>query len=217
VFLHRFVPSAQIVLFSFGGAPELRRWAAIRCRIAASYCRQQEETTSMGDQFDLAQISIVQAQAADLVSVMEILDEAAAWLKARGIQQWPSPHPPHVWQRTTAAIQRGDVYLAYMLLERSPVGTLRLTWTDAYWSSDRELAGYVHGLAIRTHLHGYHLGDALLDWAKDQVRQVNRKVLRLDCLTQNAALCHYYETRGFRLCGQIEDQDYRANLYEQAV
>jgi ribosomal protein S18 acetylase RimI-like enzyme len=171
----------------------------------------------MGGQADLAQITVVQAQAADLVSVMEILDEAAAWLAARGIRQWPSPHPPHVWQRTAAAVQRGEVYLAYPICDRAPVGTARMTWTDAYWAHDLTPAGYIHGLAIRTRLHGQHLGEQLLSWAKDHVRRTDRTFLRLDCLTQNAALCHYYETRGFRFCGQIEDQDYRANLYEQAV
>ncbi len=165
----------------------------------------------------LSELRIMQAHVADVAAVMKILDEAAAWLEARGIRQWPFPHPPHVWQRTTAAIQRGEVYLAYTLLERPPIGTLRMTWTDGYWAHDGAPAGYVHGLAIRTHVHGHQFGDQLLNWAKDHVRQANRAVLRLDCSAQNTALCHYYETRGFRLCGQIEDQDYRANLYEQAV
>jgi ribosomal protein S18 acetylase RimI-like enzyme len=176
-----------------------------------------KESIFMVQEPSFGNIHIMQAHAADLAAVMGILDEAAAWLEARGIRQWPAPHPPHVWQRTMAAIERGEVYLAYVALDRPPVGTLRMTWADAYWANDREPAGYVHGLAIRANLHGYHLGDYLLDWAKDHVRRAGRKVLRLDCSARNTALCHYYEARGFRFCGRIEDQDYRANLYEQEV
>jgi RimJ/RimL family protein N-acetyltransferase len=159
---------------------------------------------------------MVRARAADLDTVMAILDEAAAWLVARRIRQWSSPHPPHVWACTAAAIARDEVYLA-MITDEQAIGTLQITWTDSYWPHDPEQAGYVHGLAIRAHVYGYHLGAYLVDWAKDQVRQGGRHYLRLDCAAQNAALCHYYECLGFRFCGAIEDQDYQAHLYEIAV
>jgi hypothetical protein len=51
------------------------------------------------------------AQPDDLPLVMEILSEAAAWLKKIGFDQWPSPPNEHWRRRIAAAIKREEVYI----------------------------------------------------------------------------------------------------------
>ncbi len=157
---------------------------------------------------------IVVAMSEDLPVVMEIIGEAAAWLEAKGIEQWPYPPNKHWWRRTAAAIERGEIYLAYQ--EGLAVGTLGLTWADAYWPDDGQ-AGYVHRLAICNQVHGQEMGRALLNWAAEQIRQRHRSLLRLDVPMANGRLRRYYEEQGFALCGTVSDHDYEAALYEKNV
>ena len=41
--------------------------------------------------------------------VVAVLSEAAAWLRTRGIEQWPDPYPAD-W--VESSIRRGQTYLA---------------------------------------------------------------------------------------------------------
>ncbi len=66
-------------------------------------------------------LAIRRATPADLDSVMALLEEAARWLRARGIDQWPEWLPR---QPVAEAIERGECYLAR--LDGQPAGTLLL-------------------------------------------------------------------------------------------
>jgi L-amino acid N-acyltransferase YncA len=154
------------------------------------------------------------AQTEDLPLVMEILAEAAAWLKEKGIDQWPSPPNEH-WQRRMAeAIQREEVYTVGIVKNR--FGIVRFTWADPYWPDDN-LAGYVHSIAVRSEMHGQHLGGLILFWAMMKTRQAGRQFLRLDCLAGNGRLRRYYEEQGFIYWGAVNDHDYAAALYEKEI
>ncbi len=159
-------------------------------------------------------VHIRQAVADDYPIVIKIIGEAAAWLQAKGIDQWPSPPNEH-WQRRTAeAVSRGEYHLAYE--GKKPVGTFQLTWDDAYWLDDG-LAGYVHRLAIRDHKHDQGLGDVLLERAIALIRRQERRFIRLDVAAKNQRLRRYYESRGFVCRGQVEDHDYLGALYEKKL
>lgn len=154
------------------------------------------------------------AQPADLPLVMEILAEAAAWLKEKGIDQWPSPPNEH-WQRRMAeAIQREEVYTFGVVKNR--FGIARFTWTDPYWPDDN-LAGYVHSMAVRSDMHGQNVGGLILFWAMMKAKREGKQFLRLDCLASNGRLRQYYEDQGFHFRGLFTDRDYQAALYEKAV
>jgi GNAT superfamily N-acetyltransferase len=154
------------------------------------------------------------AQPNELPLVMEILAEAAAWLKERGIDQWPSPPNEH-WQRRMAeAIQREEVHTVGIVKNR--FGIVRFTWADPYWPDDN-LAGYVHSMAVRSEMHGQNLSGLILFWAMMKVKREGKQFLRLDCLAGNGRLRRYYEEQGFTYRGQRTDQDYVAALYEKDI
>ena len=157
---------------------------------------------------------IVPATPKDLPLVMGIISEAAAWLKEKGIDQWPSPPNQHWWRRTAAFIEKGEMHIAYQ--DGTAIGVLRLNLADAYWPDDG-LAGYVHGLAIRNQVHGRGVGHALLAWAEVEIRRQKRPFLRLDCAAGNGRLRQYYEDQGFIYRRQVSDHDYVAALYELEV
>lgn len=157
---------------------------------------------------------IRQATPEDYPIVIEIIGEAAAWLKGKGIDQWPSPPNEH-WQRRTAEqVERGEYHIAYEGEE--PVGVFRLTWHDAYWLDDGQ-AGYLHRLAVRRNKHYQGLGDILVDWAVALIIEKKRHFIRLDVAAWNNRIRQYYEERGFSFCGQVEDHDYLGALYEKRI
>ena len=163
----------------------------------------------------LGLLELDQARREDLDSVMQILNEAAAWLQNRGIRQWPFPLPQRTWEKIESSIERGHVFLARMLNDQRIIGTLRLEWVDPlYWPLDPTGAGYLHNLATNRGLHGLGLGRTLVAWAARFVRNQDRRFLRLDCGAENTSLCKYYEQLGFVSRGLVVDCNYTAALYE---
>jgi GNAT superfamily N-acetyltransferase len=159
-----------------------------------------------------AEIDFRLASPEELPLVMAMLAEAAAWLAAKGINQWPSPPNVHWQRRMAAAIERREVYTAGFGEDRFAI--VRLTWSDPYWPDDNQ-AGYVHSMAVRDKMHGQGIGAAILEWSLSQVRRQGKSYLRLDCLASNDRLRSYYEEQGFVYQGQVSDRDYLAALYER--
>lgn len=156
-------------------------------------------------------LEVNKATLPQLPLVMGIITEAAAWLVAKGIDQWPSPPNDHWWRRIERYIANGELYLA--TLNGETIGTIRLTWSDPYWPTETN-AGYVHTLAIRNQAHGLKIGTTLLLWAMDESRRQGKQFLRLDCPIHNQRIRAYYEELGFTFCRSVEDHDYAAALYE---
>jgi protein-tyrosine phosphatase len=154
-------------------------------------------------------VNVTRASAEELDEVVAVLSEAAAWLRLRGIDQWPDPYPAE-W--VAGSIGRGETYLARE--NGVVVGTITLRWADpAFWGEQPPVAGYVHGLAVRRELAGR--GPELLEWAEERVREAGRDLLRLDCRTENARLRGYYERHGFEHRGDTTVDDFRTSLYER--
>jgi GNAT superfamily N-acetyltransferase len=147
----------------------------------------------------------------ELAEVITVLSEAAKWVHARGIEQWPDPFPP---ERVEEGIARGETYLARIGPEVA--GTITLQWEDPFfWGERPPNAAYVHLMAVRWRFAGR--GTELLEWAAAQARAGGRELLRLDCLSTNPGLRRYYEAQGFVHLGDRMILDHRASLYEKAV
>lgn len=141
-------------------------------------------------------LELRRADASGVDEVLAILDSAASWLRAEGIEQWP--------QRFTAlhvlpSIVRGNTWLAE--LDGRPAGTITVDWADPLWASRHDNAGYVHRLAALRSSPG--LGLRLLEWAGEAVRTRGRRFVRLDCVASNPRLRTYYETAGFAHRGDV--------------
>jgi GNAT superfamily N-acetyltransferase len=159
-------------------------------------------------QTSLGVLTIERAKPEELGLVMEIVNEAAAWLHSRGIiDQLPSPMSELVRNCTEREISKGEVYLT-RLDNGDAVGVFRFEWSDPIlWCDDPEGGGYLHSFALRKIAHGHGIGKTMIAWAKEYVAECGKRFLRLDCWGENRALCKYYEELGFTFCGMIYDED----------
>jgi ribosomal protein S18 acetylase RimI-like enzyme len=139
------------------------------------------------------------ATAADFDAVFAMMIEAALWLQSRGISQWSffltQPGKNFVRNRILTA----ETYLVSDPTDR-PIATFTLLWKDEEIWGVRGLdgeAGYIHGLAVCRRAAGKGLGNVLLTLASNLIAQNSRRLVRLDCMAQNEALCNYYRRAGF--------------------
>jgi GNAT superfamily N-acetyltransferase len=165
-------------------------------------------------------VTVRRAGRGDLPTVIDILADTTAWLKTKGIVQWPDRFPPSV---ITSAIDSDGVYVVTKGVEA--VATISLQRHDPSFWGERDDAVFVHRLAVRRGHSG--LGRSLLDWAAKQARSEGRSYLCLDCLSTNQKLCRYYEDLGFRAVNEVAGPSehphgaahgaWSAILYEKAI
>jgi ribosomal protein S18 acetylase RimI-like enzyme len=157
------------------------------------------------------ELEVRRAEPEELETVVGILSECARWLLGRGIRQWPDPFPAG---RVAELVEQGAFHLAR--LDGEDVATFALLWGDpAFWGERPPDAGYVHAVAVRRAYAGRGIGRSLIDWASEQAAGAGREYLRLDCLSDNAALQAYYEGLGFAPRGEVEIDDFKATLFER--
>lgn len=121
--------------------------------------------------------------------MLAVLNDAARWLRDRTIRQWPAAFEAD-WIRPD--ILSGETWIARRA--GVPVATITLGWTDSLWPDDG-LAGYIHRLARTRDAPG--IGDHLLRWADERVRERGRRFVRLDCVASNPGLRSFYVVRDF--------------------
>ena len=143
--------------------------------------------------------------------MVAILEEAAAWQRSIGVEQWPARFDAGDIARR---LRRADGYLAWD--DAEAVGTFTLQVGDpVVWGERPPDALYLHGLAVRRSHAG--LGRELLAFAERTTAESGRRYLRLDCMAANPRLRAYYERAGFRCCGEWRSGGWAAALYEKAV
>jgi GNAT superfamily N-acetyltransferase len=156
-------------------------------------------------------VKLRQARPDEIEVVLSVLADAAAWLRAGGVEQWPDRFPTE-W--VMPAIEAGETWLAE--LDGQIVGTLVVQWDDPlFWAGSPSDAGYLHRLAVRR--HGAGLGARLLRWAERQAADAGKTYLRLDCVASNETLRAYYERAAYEYVGDVTVDAYVQSRYEKRV
>lgn len=161
------------------------------------------------------QVRVIPAKSEDIDTVLEILDEAAAWIIKQNL---PSVWKPGGFSRETflEQISRGEVHLG--LVDETPAGTITLQWADlVFWGEQQPNAGYVHKLAVRPAYGGRKIGVEMLMWGESTARQMGKRFLRLNCLAEDRKIRDYYEREGFFYKGDVAGPRAKASLYEKLL
>lgn len=158
------------------------------------------------------------ARVEDTAKVSSILTEAAEWLRQRGIPLWSESLLSK--QSIAADVEQGHYVLAGTHGAMGPMtGTMKFLLQDKdYWPEAREAeAVYVHRLAVSRCCAGTGLAKAMLDWAQDQARVLDRSYLRLDCDAARPQLRKVYEQLGFFYHSDHCLGDYRVARFQRGV
>lgn len=159
---------------------------------------------------------------ADVHLVLDLLEEAAAWIRAvHRLEQWPERFPE---ERVLEDVDSGALFVCE--IDGVLLGALSLAWSDPMFWGDRSDAGFVHRLVVRRDRAGQGLGARLLRWVDGEILRRGRGWLCIDVLQDNVALRAFYEGIGFRWAGAVSGQHshpsgatsrpWHAALYERA-
>jgi GNAT superfamily N-acetyltransferase len=160
-----------------------------------------------------------------LATVLRLIDEASAWLRTKGTDQWAKPWPDKDSRdaRVLKGLKVGRTWIVWD--GRTPAATVTIAThpNAAVWSkpecdlSDR--AVYAHRLITSRDYAGWGLGAKLINWVGLRGRrEYGAKWIRIDVWTSNRALHGYYMRRGFEPCGHCADPAYPSGaLFQKRV
>jgi GNAT superfamily N-acetyltransferase len=151
----------------------------------------------MGEIIPFMPLKIRPATLEDVDAVSRILVEAANWLAQIGEMRWR----PEQFTRSKLEplVHSGELYLAFR--GELAVGTMYLQLEDQFFWSDVPQAEslFIHKLAVSLGARGTGVSQALIEFAKLEVRRLERQYLRLDC-RNHPKIRALYENSGFHLC-----------------
>ena len=149
----------------------------------------------------MAHVDIRAGSAADAGFLLDMFDEAVAWMTARGQgDQWGT----EPWSQNPARVRRvhemaSELELWIGHLGQAPAGALALSEQPPSYvqpAGEREL--YVRLLLTSRRRAGNGIGAALLDHARAQARQRSIDLVRVDCWAgAQGRLIDYYVRNGF--------------------
>ena len=165
---------------------------------------------------------IREATPGDLPAVLQLYDEAVAWLNAQGItEQWgttPVSERPHLVEEISEFLNYG------MVAEEVEIqGFIAVNFnTPDYFPSYAEQptmmgGGYVHTLVARRTPAARGVGADLLRWAEQHTQKQGKRYLRLNCWAGNPKLVAYYESRGFVRGGEVACENWWGQLLEKRL
>ncbi|MEV1146093.1 GNAT family N-acetyltransferase [Micromonospora sp. NPDC049799] len=137
---------------------------------------------------------------ADAKTILRLLDDATAWLVARGrTGQWgatPASEDPRRVAQADVWATGGGLWLA--VVGDRPVGALVVGAATDYVPAATEPELYVNLLVTDRAYAGRGVGGRLLTHAADLARARGLPLLRVDCYAgDDGALVRWYERQGF--------------------
>jgi ribosomal protein S18 acetylase RimI-like enzyme len=162
--------------------------------------------------------SIKPASVHQIPIALDLLKTAAQNLHSRKINQWSywlnPPQEKMDWVKE--GFQNKEFYFIYV--DTHLAGMFRLLENDElYWGKQQEKARYIHSLVIKKEFSGMQIGKKVIEQVKNEMKQNQIFILRLDCDSTNNELCSYYEKQGFIKVGEKEMPLSVNNLYEKKI
>jgi GNAT superfamily N-acetyltransferase len=147
------------------------------------------------------------AKEEDVKKVLSLLVGAAEWLQSKGTTQWDyyitdlegntDEVIESIYKQNTYLLENDSESIATITLEDNPNDWDRDVWGE---EADQKDVAYLHRLVVNRSFAGQGIGDALMEWAKEDVSHRGKNYIRFDCLNSNEGLNNYYQ-RHYHLKG----------------
>ena len=167
---------------------------------------------------------IRQANVHDIDSFMALFSEARATIAALGIDQWQNGYPSLAVVSEDVALNRSYI----VEIDGAVVGTFVLILDgeatydriyDGEWKTgDSQSYIAIHRVAISVARRGSGISTAIINYATEVARSMERTSLRIDTHLGNTVMRRMLEKHGFVHCGSIylENGDHRV-AYEKIL
>ena len=143
-----------------------------------------------------AAIVVRQAMAPDAAVIHGMLEEAAGWVDAMGVDMWDEGELDP--GRVDSEVAAGQFFIADV--DGEAAGAVRFQLEDQlFWPDLRgDESAFIHRLVVRRRFRGQGVSTALIRWALSHARELGKRWLRLDCDANRPKLRAMYEGFGFR-------------------
>ncbi len=167
--------------------------------------------------------SVERAEPEDTTDIMRLLVNTAEWLLRKGSTQWGALLRGEDSYNTPEAVNRGEVYI--FRNDRDIAGMVILmeepnSWDRQLWGEKSEdgSAIYLHRLAVNRKYAGRDVGRQIMLWAENAVpEQLNKSVIRLDCMASIPALNEFYRKLNYEHVGDGVNSTGTYSMYEKRV
>ncbi|HYZ53632.1 MAG TPA: GNAT family N-acetyltransferase [Streptosporangiaceae bacterium] len=175
-------------------------------------------------------LQVRRATVEDLAVILDMIDEAKAWLRTKGTDQWSKDWPDKDGRRRSDRVEHSlkeeTTWLVRLVVQgrEIPVATVTIEKkaNPDVWPGQEKTGGsaaYLSRLVTARGFAGLQIGAALIDWACAYAeREYHAKSIRIDVWTNNCALHKYYENLDFEARGKCPNEDYPSRaLFERAT
>lgn len=163
-------------------------------------------------------MEFIQATKTDLKTILTLLKKASIALENKNIHQWKYwQNPP---KDKVKWLEDGILNNEFFFVHQQSqlIGMFRLLFNDElYWGKQKEIAGYIHSLVIKTEFKGQQFGSKIVFAIEKQLKLKGIQLVRLDCVANNHRLCSYYEKIGFEKVGEVQMPFSLNNLYQKKL
>ncbi len=137
------------------------------------------------------------AAADEVDAFIDLLEDAAQWMRDRGIEQWQPGSMRAQRQAFVRAQESGGLFLA---VDSGQIagGVILTAQPDPIWVDRPEAAAlYLSKLVVARARTSEGLGARIIDDVERIARERGVRWLRLDCVASNEPLARYYQRRGY--------------------
>lgn len=144
---------------------------------------------------------------ADLEEIMRIVNDAKAYMKRNGIDQWQDGYPCE--QDYINDIEKGIAYVVEQDGEVVALSAVSFEHEadydeiyDGVWLTDGEY-GAIHRIAVKENLKGANIGGFIVENAVRMCREIGISSLRCDTHKDNLSMQRMLTKNAFTPCGKV--------------
>ena len=152
-------------------------------------------------------MNIRKAEMKDIKGIVRLIDQAKAYFKENGIDQWQDGYP-------NEDVIRNDISLghSYVLIDQDQIiGTFyyaiqeESSYQDIRNGSWHTSSPYavVHRIVVDNTIKGHGCAKAMMDYACHQTLQQGLSSIRIDTHKDNLSMQRFLQKNGFQYCGNI--------------
>ena len=174
------------------------------------------------EEISYKELNISKAGNSEIPIVLDLLREAALWLKEHNIDYWQNWINPNEMFISWIKQGFGNNEFFIARYNNEIIGIFRLQWSDElFWKKKKDKAGYIHSFTTLRKYKGKNVGTKILEWIEEYCRKNKKDYLRLDCGVSIVGLNKYYVDHKFKNVGVLNfnHNGYKEqlNLYEKKL